>query len=135
MILFFMKFGANPQRWQKGENGEVVYGSLTEETKNALEYLNQLYERGILDENFALRAQNNLRDLVVSGKCGAFFGLWWTPNNPLMDEYEEDPDSDWEPYYFPAEIQKTAETYSTFRDNKYVVVRKGYEHPEIVMKI
>ena len=131
----FQKFGANPQRWQKGENGEVVYGSLTEETKNALEYLNQLYERGILDENFALRAQNNLRDLVVSGKCGAFFGLWWTPNNPLMDEYEEDPDSDWEPYYFPAEIQKTAETYSTFRDNKYVVVRKGYEHPEIVMKI
>ena len=71
----FQKFGANPQRWQKGENGEVVYGSLTEETKNALEYLNQLYERGILDENFALRAQNNLRDLVVSGKCGAFFGL------------------------------------------------------------
>ena len=113
----------------------MVYGSLTEETKNALEYLNQLYERGILDENFALRAQNNLRDLVVSGKCGAFFGLWWTPNNPLMDEYEEDPDSDWEPYYFPTEIQKTAETYSTFRDNKYVVVRKGYEHPEIVMKI
>ena len=24
---------------------------------------------------------------------------------------------------------------TTFRDNKYVVVRKGYEHPEIVMKI
>ena len=53
----------------------MVYGSLTEETKNALEYLNQLYERGILDENFALRAQNNLRDLVVSGKCGAFFRI------------------------------------------------------------
>ena len=32
-------------------------------------------ERGILDQNFALRAQNNLRDLVVEGKCGAFF---WT---------------------------------------------------------
>ena len=25
--------------------------------------------------------------------------------------------------------------YESFRDNKYVVVRKGYEHPEIVMKI
>ena len=39
-------------------------------------------------------AQNNLRDLVVSGKCGAFFGLWWTPNNPLMDVYETDKDAE-----------------------------------------
>lgn len=33
-----------------------------------------LYSRGILDPDFALRAQNNIRDLVVEGKCGAFFG-------------------------------------------------------------
>ena len=131
----FEKFGAYPQQWIENADGEIVYGSLTEETKEALGCLRELYRQGILDSDFALRAQNNIRDLVVNGKCGAFFGLWWTPNNPLMDEYEEDPDSDWEPYYFPAEIQKTAETYSTFRDNKYVVVRKGYEHPEIVMKI
>ena len=131
----FQEFGANPQRWQKSEDGEIIYGSLTEETKKALEYLNQLYERGILDQNFALRASNNLRDLVVNGKCGAFFGLWWAPNNPLMKEYERDPESDWEPYYFPADMKNSAETYASFRDNKYVVVRKGYEHPEIVMKI
>ena len=131
----FQEFGANPQRWQKSEDGGIIYGSLTEETKEALEYLNQLYERGILDQNFALRASNNLRDLVVDGKCGAFFGLWWAPNNPLMEEYEQNPDSDWEPYYFPADMRKAAETYASFRDNKYVVVRKGYEHPEIVMKI
>lgn len=36
---------------------------------------------------------------------------------------------------FRQKYRKRAETYSTFRDNKYVVVRKGYEHPEIVMKI
>lgn len=48
------------------------YGSVTEETKNALSYLHELYERGVLDKNFALRAQNNLRDLVIDGKCGAF---------------------------------------------------------------
>lgn len=128
----FDNFGASPQRWVN-QNGEIVYGSLTEETKEALACLRKLYSRKIIDENFALRAQNNLRDLVVEGKCGAFFGLWWTPNNPLMDEYKRDPEADWQPYYFPAKIRK--DTYASFRDNKYVVVRKGYEHPEIVMKI
>lgn len=128
----FDSFGASPQRWIE-LGGEIIYGSLTQETRAALEYLHELYERGILDRNFALRAQNNLRDLVVNGKCGAFFGLWWTPNNPLMDEYEKNSDSDWEPYYF--KMENSNEVYASFSDNKYVVVRKGYEHPEIVMKI
>lgn len=129
----FDSFHARPQRWQQDENGNFIYGSLTPETKEAVACLRELYEKGIIDQNFALRAQNNLRDLVVEGKCGAFFGLWWTPNNPLMDEYESNPDSDWEPYYLTSGYQ--GEAYTSFRDNKYVVVRKGYEHPEIVMKI
>ena len=128
----FDKFGASPRKWIN-QNGEIVYGSVTEETRNALSYLHELYERGVLDQNFALRAQNNLRDLVVSGKCGAFFGLWWTPNNPLMDIYETDKDAEWMPYYLQKVDWKNV--YASFSDSKYVVVRKGYEHPEIVMKI
>lgn len=128
----FDKFHASPQQWVN-QNGQIVYGSVTQETKNALSYLHELYERGVLDQNFALRAQNNLRDLVVDGKCGAFFGLWWTPNNPLVDVYEKNKESDWEPYYL--QKSETDDAYDSFRDNKYVVVRKGYEHPEIVMKI
>ena len=128
----FDSFGASPKRWIS-QNGEITYGSLTEETKEALKCLNELYKRGTIDQNFALRAQNNLRDLVVNGQCGAFFGLWWTPNNPLVDVYEKDPSADWQPYYLQAPSGENK--YASFRDNKYVVVRKGYEHPEIVMKI
>lgn len=131
----FEMFGAYPQQWIKNADGEIVYGSLTEETKEALGYLRELYKQGILDPDFALRAQNNIRDLVVNGKCGAFFGLWWTPNNPLMDEYRKNKETDWEPYYLTADAKRTVEVYSMFWDSKYVVVRKGYEHPEIVMKI
>ena len=131
----FEKFFSYPRRWIKDENGEIVYGSLTKETKSPVAYLRQLYQRGILDQNFALRAQNNLRDLVVEGKCGAFFGLWWAPNNPLMDQVENDPSADWEPYYLTSDYQEKDNVYASFRDNKYVVVRKGYEHPEIIMKI
>ena len=128
----FDKFGASPRKWIN-QRGEIVYGSVTEETKNALSYLHELYERGVLDQNFALRAQNNLRDLVLNGRCGAFFGLWWTPNNPLMDVYATDKDAEWMPYYLQEVDWQNV--YASFSDSKYVVVRKGYEHPEIVMKI
>lgn len=128
----FDSFRSVPQRWIC-KDGEIMYGSLTEETKNALSGLHDLYKRGILDKNFALRAPNNIRDLVAEGKCGAFFGLWWTPNNPLMDAVERDKTADWEPYYL--QEPSSQEIYASLRNNKYVVVRKGYEHPEIVMKI
>ena len=89
-------------------DGSIVYGSLTEETKEALGYLRGLYERGVIDRNFALRANNNLRDLVVEGRCGAFFGLWWTPNNPLMDSRAQDGDALWEPYYLQEPCEEDA---------------------------
>lgn len=131
----FDMFGAKPQRWQEDENGKIIYGSLTQETREVLMYLNTLYEEGVLDRDFALRAPNNLRDLVVNGKCGAFFGLWWTPNNPLMDGWKKNKTANWEPYYFPEDRKESANPYNSSRDSKFVVVRKGYEHPEIVMKI
>lgn len=52
-----------------------------------------------------------------------------------MDEYRQNKDADWQPYYLTSGARRQVEVYSTFRDNKYVVVRKGYEHPEIVMKV
>ena len=52
-----------------------------------------------------------------------------------MDEYRQNKDADWQPYYLTSGARRRVEVYSTFRDNKYVVVRKGYEHPEIVMKV
>ena len=45
----FESFGAYPQQWIRGKDGEIVYGSLTEETKTALAYLRELYKKGILD--------------------------------------------------------------------------------------
>ena len=53
----------------------------------------------------------------------------------LWMSIKKNKEADWEPYYLTADVKRTVEVYSTFRDNKYVVVRKGYEHPEIAMKI
>ena len=52
-----------------------------------------------------------------------------------MDTYDRDGTAEWEPYYLTEDALNGSQRFTTFRDNKYVVVRKGYEHPEIVMKI
>ena len=130
----FSMFHASPRKWVQDAEGEMVYGSITQECKAALEYLNTLYTRGVLDKRFLLRTSQNIEDLIKNGKCGAFFGKWWAPNNPLMESYDYDREAEWKPYFFTEQDENVLQEYETFEDRLYVVVRKGYEHPEIVAK-
>ena len=45
----FQSFQAYPGYWVQGEDGNVVYGSTTQETKQALGELNKMFQDGILD--------------------------------------------------------------------------------------
>lgn len=133
--VIFSKYNAYPKQWIEDENGRIVYGSVSQNAKNALRHMNELYMKGILDSKFLLRTQRNMQDMVVNGKCGAFFSLWWAPNNPLLDSLKKDSSADWQPYLIPTADDGSISFCRQNPNKKYVVVRKGYEHPEIVMKI
>ena len=62
------------------------------------------------------------------------FGRWWAPNNPLSISYSADHTAEWKPYLFEEDIADRPQTFESYDDRMYVVVRKGYEHPEIVGK-
>ena len=79
--------GAIPCHWILDESGDVVYGSVTQETKEALSKLRNLYEDGILDQRFLLRKTENIDNLIKTGHCGAIYGRWWAPNTPLSAAY------------------------------------------------
>lgn len=135
MDIVFAHYGSYPKQWFRDANGEIVYGSVQPQAKKALKRLRQMYLNGVLDKDFLLRGANNIVDAVVSGKCGSFFGPWWAPNNPLMEAMQENPNADWRPYLIQTDDDGST-SFATQRPSmKWVVVRKGYEHPEIVMKI
>lgn len=130
----FAAFGAYPQIWIQDESGELQYGSLSAETKDALEYLNGWYKRGVLDEDYMMHTTTEIGNLVREGHCGAFFGWWWAPNSPLLSSVAEDKNAVWKPYLIGDDAGKV-KSYVYAKGTQYIVVRKGYEHPEIVMKI
>lgn len=133
--IIFASFGAFPKQWIYNKDGEVVYGSVQNEAKAALGKLRKMYQQGTLDNNFLMRESNNIIELIVSGKCGSFFGPWWSPNNPLMSAMQKNPNAEWQPYLIQTDKDGQTSFASQNPNDKYVVVRKGYKHPEIVMKI
>ena len=110
-------------------------GGVQPQTKEALARVREWYEKGIIDKQFLMRTNNNIADAIIEGKCGAFFGPWWAPNNPLMEAVQKDPLAKWQPYLLSNTEEGTNRFAQQNASTQYVVVRKGYEHPEIVMKM
>lgn len=133
--IIFACFGAYPKQWIMNDDGEIVYGSITDEAKEALSYINSLYNQGVIDNDFLLRTSTNICELIENGLCGSFFGPWWAPNNPLANAVSKNPDADWQPYLIATDSDGTTSYHSQNPCYKYVVVRKGYEHPEIAAKM
>ena len=133
--IIFACFGAYPKQWIMNDDGEIVYGSVTDEAKEALSYINSLYNQGVIDNDFLLRTSTNICELIENGLCGSFFGPWWAPNNPLANAVSRNPDADWQPYLIATDSDGTTSYHSQNPCYKYVVVRKGYEHPEIAAKM
>ena len=133
--IIFACFGAYPKQWIMNDDGEIVYGSVTDEAKEALSYINNLYNQGVIDNDFLLRTSTNICELIENGLCGSFFGPWWAPNNPLANAVNKNPDADWQPYLIATDSDGTTSYHSQNPCYKYVVVRKGYEHPEIAAKM
>lgn len=133
--IIFACFGAYPKQWIMNDDGEIVYGSVTDEAKEALSYINSLYNQGVIDNDFLLRTSTNICELIENGLCGSFFGPWWVPNNPLANAVSKNPDADWQPYLIATDSDGTTSYHSQNPCYKYVVVRKGYEHPEIAAKM
>ena len=133
--IIFACFGAYPKQWIMNDDGEIGYGSVTDEAKEALSYINSLYNQGVIDNDFLLRTSTNICELIENGLCGSFFGPWWAPNNPLANAVSKNPDADWQPYLIATDSDGTTSYHSQNPCYKYVVVRKGYEHPEIAAKM
>lgn len=132
--IIFAAFGAYPGHWLKRDLG-ATYGSIQPGARKALSYLHDMYEEGTLDRDFLFRDSDNITDLIVKGKCGAFFGTWSAPTTALMKSLEADPSADWRPYLIETDSDGSTSFAAQNPTGRYVVVRKGFEHPELVMKV
>ncbi|HHY56063.1 MAG TPA: extracellular solute-binding protein [Chloroflexi bacterium] len=130
----FNAYGAFPKIFFRNDEGQIVYGSVQPETKEALARLAELYKAGIIDPEFATKDTGKANEIIVGGKGGIMMGPWWIPWWPLADSVSNDPNANWQPFLIK---DKNGEHTFAMGDYTYsfVVVKKGYPHPELPLKI
>ena len=131
----FTALDAYPNIWITDDDGNAVYGSVQPEMKDALQLLADWYAEGLIDKEFTTRTNDDIVALISSGQCGAFIGPWWAPFNPALTSSYADDDAEWINVSAPVGSDGAINAINTKSYAGFVVVRKGYEHPEIAMKI
>jgi len=121
-----------PRQWIE-QDGKVVYGSITEETKQGLGKLADWYKKGLIDPQIAVR--KSIEDLIIGGQTGAYFGPWWTPDYPLNSAKQKNPNAEWAPFIISKDGSGTITAYTQNPASEFYVVRKGFKHPEVLPKL
>ncbi|MBY0218058.1 extracellular solute-binding protein [Paenibacillus illinoisensis] len=129
----FGAYKAYPGYWLKDNAGNPVYGSILPETKEALAKLRDMYANGLIDKELGIRKAAS--ESVVNGNAGIFFAPWWMGYGPLPDGIKNDPKANWQAYLLPLDADGQFNAHMGAPSTVFVVVRKGYEHPEAVIKM
>ncbi|MEG1427734.1 MAG: hypothetical protein RSC76_08615, partial [Oscillospiraceae bacterium] len=91
----FQAYDAYPGYWVN-ENGTATYGTLSPNTKSALERLAKWYQEGIIDPEMGTREKS--AEPLNANQLGMFFGTWWSVGYGNPDSYKNDPTVNWQSY-------------------------------------
>lgn len=127
----FYAMGAFPGYWIEGADG-ATYGSILPETKETLALLRDWYAEGLIDSQLGIRKDAN--EPIISGKVGIFFQSLWAVYTPLTDAWKNDPTANWQAYALPLDGSGKWTQPVNAAANDFIVVRKGYPHPEAAVK-
>ncbi|HIW34191.1 MAG TPA: extracellular solute-binding protein [Candidatus Paenibacillus intestinavium] len=128
---FFSAFHSFPQNWIVNAEGILVYGSIQEETKQALIRLAYWYDQGIIDRDFMLRKDASIP--VTENKMGILFAPWWAPFWPLSASVSQNTKAEWNVFAAPLSEQGQFITKMSPITDRYLVVRKNYKNPEVAV--
>lgn len=125
--------GAFPKTWME-KDGEVIYGSTTQEMKQALTLVSGWFQSGILDPQVGTRTWDDITALLANGQCGITFGTWHIPDWLLNNVYALNNNAVFEAYTL-ADADGMVNCKHNDATSGYIVVRKGFEHPEVAIQI
>ncbi|MBO0589048.1 extracellular solute-binding protein [Sporosarcina sp. E16_8] len=127
-------FDAHPRFWLEDNNGDIIYGSTSTNTKQALGVMADWFEKGIIDPQFGTRTWDDIIALLTNGQTGISTGPWHIADWVLFPVRTMNKDAEFVAYALEDENGKVNVTHNN-PTGQFIVVKKGYEHPELAIEI
>lgn len=133
----FGAYGFQPQQYMiKGD--KVVPTSVSDEYKEAVELITQLYKEKVIDQEIFIQKEDQARQKLVNSKSGAFLGWWSMVPNILLDQWkmnDVNPDAKWVILPAPKGADGQQGYISQPEIQCTVSIARNTKNPEAVMKL
>ena len=107
-----------------------------DEMKKGLEYMQNLYKEGLMDQEFGTVSWDKYNEICVSGKAGIAFMPRWYASVTLGSGIANNPNADWEAYPIPGLDKNTpAKPFAYYGSAAYNVISTKCKNPEAAVKI
>ncbi len=129
-------YHAYPKIWLNKEDGQIEYGVIQSEVRNALEAFQGLYTEGILSKEFAVADNAKMTEDLVSGKVGV--AIWgssfgYAPGIDVIKNNGEE--AIFKSYALPSADAEAVKLAIDWPVGNYVVVNKNCQNPEAAIKM
>lgn len=128
---FMNGFGAYYNIWVDDGSGKLVYSSIQPAMKPALLKLQELYKKGILAQDFVTKIDD--KD-IGAGQVGITYGRFFTPLGGMMTSIDKE-NAEWKVMIPPTADGSPYRMQGKSAPNNFIFVKKGYAHPEAVVKV
>ena len=127
-------FGAYPGYWVTDKDGSAVWGGTTEETKQYLAFLADLYKKGYINPEFVSYNDPEVTEQLLNEKVGIMYGGHWFIST-VMELHSTKPDYRWRCIPLPSPAGEKVKAVIAPSVGGYLCVNKNFEHPEIAIKL
>lgn len=129
----FAGHNAYPEFWVKEGDG-IVWGGTQETAKDALKYLNMLYNENYLDPEFITQKNKDALSLMLNSQAGVIYAGHWLAHD-LQKLYEKDSSAEWICVDLPSVDGSPVKQYLNPSKRGWIAINSEFEHPEVAAKI
>lgn len=122
--------------WMEDGNGGLVNSDIQPEVKNALAALQDMFKKGLLDPEFAVKDVEKAAELIYDNSIGMVYGASWTPAQLVKGAVKDGKVvQEWGAFPIPSADSTPTRSQIGLGVDEYYVISKKAKHPEGVIKL
>lgn len=133
---FLNGYHAYENIWMEDGNGGLMNSDIQPEMKQALAALQDMFKKGLIDPEFAVKDTEKAAELIYDGSIGMVFGASWTPAQLVQGAVKDGKVvQEWGAFPIPSVDNKPTLNQIGLGVDEYYVISKQAKHPEGVIKL
>lgn len=127
-------YQVSPGNWLLDKDGNVYNSYTSDGMKQSLQKVSEWFKAGIVDPQFGTRTWDDITALLTNGQMGIAFGPWHIPDWLLNNVRSMNSNAEFSVFTIVDDKGMVNVTHSN-ANTGYMVVRKGYSNPEVLIKM